>query len=60
MEFQDLTREQKDKFAACSTPEEIMAVVQEEGIDLTDEQMEMVSGGGARKKTPIFKEMPNW
>ena len=46
MEYKDLTPEQKEKARACKTPEEMLALAQEEGYDLTDEELEVVSGGG--------------
>lgn len=40
------TKEQADKFAKCSSPEDILSLVKDEGIELTEEQIEQVSGGG--------------
>ena len=40
-----LTEEQIKKFKACKTQEEVMKAAKEEGITLTDEQLEAVSGG---------------
>ena len=45
MEFNDLTEEQKAKALACQTPEEIFALAQEEGYELSDEQLDGVAGG---------------
>jgi len=45
MNFEDLTPQQKEKAKACKTPEELLALARKEGIDLTDEQLESVSGG---------------
>lgn len=45
MDFNDLTPEQQEKARACKTPEEVLALAQEDGIELTDEQIEAVSGG---------------
>lgn len=45
MDFKDLTDEQKAKAKECKTPDELVALAQEEGIELTDEQLEAVSGG---------------
>ena len=41
-----LTEEQIAKVKACKNQEEILAVAKEEGIELTDKQLEAVSGGG--------------
>ena len=45
MEYKDLTPEQKEKARACKTPEEMLALAQEEGYDLTDDELEGVAGG---------------
>lgn len=45
MEFNDLTEEQKAKAKECKTPEELMALAQQEGVELSDEQLEAVAGG---------------
>ena len=41
-----LTDEQIAKLKACKNTEEIMAAAKEEGVELNDEQLEAVSGGG--------------
>lgn len=45
MSFEDLTAEQKEKALACKTHEELLAFAKEQGIELTDSQLESVSGG---------------
>ena len=40
-----LTEEQIAKVKACKNQEEVLKVAAEEGIELTDEQLEAVSGG---------------
>lgn len=45
MNFEDLTAEQKEKALACKTPEELLAFAREQGIEITDSQLESVSGG---------------
>ena len=47
MEFKYLTQEQMEKAKACRTAEELIALAEAEGIELTDEQLECVSGGSA-------------
>ncbi len=42
----------KAKAKAAKTPEELMALVKEEGIELTDEQLESVSGGWSLTDCP--------
>jgi len=46
MKFEELTTEQKEKAIACKTPDELLKLAKEEGIELTDEQLEGISGGG--------------
>ena len=45
MDFESLTEEQRQKARACRTTEEILALAKEEGVELTDEQLEGVAGG---------------
>ena len=40
-----LSEEQIAKIKACKSKEEMLALAKEEGIELTDEQLEAVSGG---------------
>ena len=45
--YNKLTDEQKKRFRDCKTQEDFLRVVQEEGIELTDDQLEAISGGSA-------------
>lgn len=45
MDYRDITPEQRAKVEACTSPEELIALAQEEGIELSDEQLEKVAGG---------------
>ena len=45
MEFKDLTDEQKERAKAITSKEELVAFAEEEGIELTDEQLDAMSGG---------------
>ena len=45
MDYKDLTPEQRERVCACKTPEEMLALAQEEGYDLADDELEAVSGG---------------
>ena len=40
-----LTDEQIAKVKACKSHEELFALAKEEGVELTDEQLNMISGG---------------
>ena len=41
-----LNEEQIAKIKACKNQEEMLALAKQEGIELTNEQLEAVSGGG--------------
>ena len=43
--FKGISEELINKAKACKSPEEIFALAKEEGIELTEEQLEAVSGG---------------
>lgn len=45
MKFEDLTPDQQDKARACKSAEDVLALAREEGYELSDEQLEAVSGG---------------
>ena len=45
MRLEDLTMEMVEKAKGCETREERMAFIRENGIELSDEQLEGVSGG---------------
>ena len=44
-----LSSEAKARLKGCETPEEMLALAQEEGYELTDEQLEGISGGWGGK-----------
>jgi len=45
--WENLTNEQKEKAKACNTVDELTRFAAQEGIELTDELLETVSGGGS-------------
>ena len=47
MTFDSLTPEQQEKAKACKTPEELIALAEQEGYDLSDEELKQVSGGAS-------------
>jgi hypothetical protein len=44
-QLNDLTDEQKAKAMVCKTPEEILALAKDEGLELSDEMLDAVAGG---------------
>ena len=46
MNFSDLTPEQMEKARACESPEDILAMAKEEGYELSEDELDAVSGGG--------------
>lgn len=43
--WSDLPPEQVEKLKTCETSEELLALAKEEGVELSDDQLEQVSGG---------------
>ena len=43
--YENLSDDLKAKVAICKTSEELMNLAKSEGIELTDEQMDAISGG---------------
>ena len=47
MRFNDLTDEQRAKAGACNTAEELLTFVRDEGIELSEKDLDRISGGTA-------------
>ena len=45
MQFEDLTPEMKEKARACKTPEELLELAKSQGFELSDDDLEAISGG---------------
>ena len=45
MSFDDLSPEIKEKAAACKTTEDILALANEVGYELSEEELDAISGG---------------
>ena len=43
--YEELPDELREKASKCKDAEELLSLAQEEGIDLTDEQIDAISGG---------------
>lgn len=59
MKNNGLTDEQKAKARACNTPEEMLALAKEEGYELSDDQLEGISGGWGTKEFETG-DCPSW
>ena len=46
MKFDNLSPELKAKALACKSQEELLALAKEEGYELSDEELQTISGGG--------------
>jgi tRNA(Ile2) C34 agmatinyltransferase TiaS len=44
--YKDLTADQKEKVSHCHTPEELFELAKEEGVEIPDEELENIAGGG--------------
>lgn len=58
MKFEKLTPEQVEKMKACATPEDILALANEEGYELTDEELENMAGGWNIVDTVVDRVVP--
>ena len=45
MRFRDLRPDLQEKARECQTPEEIAELAREEGVELSDEEIDRISGG---------------
>ena len=45
MEYGEISQELKDRAKACETPEELLALASSEGIALTEDELDQISGG---------------
>ena len=50
MKIEDLSEKQLKEAIACTSPEELLDFSKSEGIELSDEDLELVTGGGAWTK----------
>ena len=72
MDSQNLTPEQIEKARACKTGEELTALAEEVGVELSDEELDGISGGSwasdcpkegcsdYREPQPYEKECPQY
>lgn len=45
MKFEDLTSEQIAKAKSCGSAQELVALAKDEGIELSDAELDMIAGG---------------
>ena len=45
MNYEDLTPEQLEKAKSCKSSDELIELAKEEGYELTDDELEGISGG---------------
>ena len=45
MDIQSLSPELRAKAIECKSPEELLALAKEEGVELSDDQIDAISGG---------------
>ena len=53
MNFSELSDKQKAMASDCKTPEEALALAREEGYELSDEELEGVTGGWGEPERAI-------
>ena len=56
--YENLTDEQKEKAKQCKTMDELMALAGEWGIELPDEALDSIAGGGCAEKHKIKQQCP--
>ena len=52
MDFEKLSDNIKDEIRECTSSDELLDLAAREGVELTDEQVEAISGGAARDWMP--------
>lgn len=45
MKFEDLSPEQREKALTCKSLDELIELAKQEGVELSDEQLDAISGG---------------
>lgn len=58
MKYQNLTNEQRKELGGCKTPEEILSLAQEEGVELSDEELQDMAGGDWNPVKEVLPKCP--
>ena len=58
--FENISPELREKARACASAEELFELARAEGIELTDEQLQAVSGGVHWSCVGYNEECPNY
>ena len=53
MDLSNISDELQEKVRECSTPEEMLALVANEGVELNDEQLEQIAGGAVWERDEL-------
>lgn len=59
-DFDELTNEQKVQLSKCETAEDVFSFVKESGLELTDDELELISGGGDEAADEIVRQYNEW
>ena len=60
MTLENLTPEQREKALACKSPEEVLALAKQEGYELSDDELDQVSGGWGDVTYYVACPMCDW
>lgn len=52
MDINELTIEQRARLEECETPENLLALAKSEGLELSEEQLDQISGGWGNDEEP--------
>lgn len=59
MEHESISPELQEKAKACKTAEDILELAKDEGYELSDDELESISGGGWELPPPLRLALPD-